>query len=371
MIKSHKKLLIYDSIIILLSLVSIIGINILSGYKMILFLSICTFIFTIFFGTEKNIKEDIKNVLLELTIFLFAYWILYYLFGLLMGLEKTIYSIQIFLFTIIPIILYIGIREYLRYNILCKSETSDYITSLSIILFIMLDISFFKSIVPYLEAYSPIINFGILVLPVITSNLVYSYLSKKAGYYPVIYFGILIGIYKYLFPVIPNVTIFVTTIIDFFLPTILWVRMNSYYEKIENHQKIIDNSIINFSILSVSMIIITVMIYFGSGYFRFHAISIGTDTMEPEIRRGDIVLVDTKIKDADAIQLGEVVAFKYNNSTMVQRVVKKARENNQILFYVKSDSEEEKIITVKDTNIEGTIHLKINYLGYPTLWFNS
>ena len=124
--KGYKRLLVFSVFLILLFLSNTFLLNIFSSYKMILLLLVLIPIFNIFFVLEKDRHRYINDVLFEVIVFTISFFLLYYILGFVVGLARnqnyfTLYGLKTF---IIPTIVYCILREYLRYNMLCKSEGS-------------------------------------------------------------------------------------------------------------------------------------------------------------------------------------------------------------------------------------------------------
>ena len=139
MIKSHKKLLIFSSSIIVISFISSIFLHILNPYTMCIFIAATLYLFKRIFGFEKRKRENEKDTIIELSIFILTFFILYYLYGMLVGFTPTGSS---WLKIVVPIIIYTLGRELLRYQSLVKSEKSKLLPVISIVMMIVLDISF-------------------------------------------------------------------------------------------------------------------------------------------------------------------------------------------------------------------------------------
>ena len=364
--KSHKRLLVFEIIIMIISFVSSIFLNILESYKMIIFLLAVLFVFKKIFGFEKRKKENEKDTILELLIFIITFILIYYLFGMTIGFILNGTNI---LQIVIPLILYILLREYLRYQSLVKAEQSTLLTILSIIFIMVLDISYNYEMFMSNTEYTKGILWIMMLLPIISTNIVYSYVSKKSGPFPTFFYASIISIYRYVLPIIPNIPITMNTMIDSILPALLWSRLTSFYKRVKERTYNNEYNKLNLSILIVPTVIIATMIYFTSGYFRFEAIAIATDTIEKDINKGDIVIVDKKIINYKIIEVGEAIAYRVNNNVFIGRVIRKANDQGIYTFLIKNEKEELQEIT--EANVIGTIHYKLRYLGYPAIWFNQ
>ena len=110
-----------------------------TGLNIIMLLSLV--VFYMILGFEKDRHRYVKDVILEIVIFLIAFFLIYYLFGIIIGFAKNTnyFTIKSFLNIIIPIILYIFIKEFLRYQLLKKSSESWILIVLTCVFFIIMD----------------------------------------------------------------------------------------------------------------------------------------------------------------------------------------------------------------------------------------
>ena len=123
--------------------------------------------------------------------------------------------------------------------------------------------------------------------------------------------------------------------------------------------------------MALPLVIVLVLVYFYSGYFRYFAIAVATGSMEPNIYRGDVVIVDKKYSFND-IEPGEVIAYKKEDVIIVHRVIKKLKIRDSFIYYTKGDANEkmDDFVIEKDM-IVGVVDYRIPFMGYPTVWFND
>ena len=124
--KGYKRLLFFIVLLILVLLVNSFLINIFSPYKMILFLLFLLLIFHLFFVIEKDNHRYLNDVIFEVFIYSISFFLLFYILGFIVGYVKTqnYYTLYGFTQFIIPTILYCILREFFRYNMLCKADGS-------------------------------------------------------------------------------------------------------------------------------------------------------------------------------------------------------------------------------------------------------
>ena len=320
---------------------------------------------------EKDRHRYFKDILFEIIFYTIMFFILYYLLGILTGLARTpnYFTKDGMIDILIPIILYSILREIFRYNMLCKADENTLCTVLVVILFICFDLTNSFSLARIKTQYDVLKFVALTFLPVVTRNICYSYISKKMGYKPVIIFDLIFTLYPYIIPILPNPSEYVVSVIYLLTPLIFTYRILRFFE-LKKDDKIPRNyRKQKFKGLLLPVVIIIILVYFYSGYFRFYAIAIASGSMNPVIHKGDIVIVDQKNKKPE---VGDVIAFKHESVIVVHRIVKQLEFKNHILYYTKGDANNNiDDFIVEDDVIIGKVTNKIPYAGYPTVWFNE
>ena len=371
--KGYMRLLIFEFLILVVLLLNSFVVNILPGYKMILFLLLITILFWKLFGIEKDRHRYVKDILLDTVIFLFTFFILYYLLGLLVGFTKpdNYYNFNSIKVYIIPAVLFVLFREFLRYNISCKASGSKICIVSTIILFIMLDITQTIRITNFNSNYEILTFLSYTILPSISSNIVLTYITLKVGYKPTMLYSEIMRLYRYLIPILPNPNPYIYSIIMLVLPTIFGFKIYSFYKKEKDEEISRKYNKKRFGVLLVMIIPIIIMVYFVSGYFRFHAVAIGSGSMTPNIYKGDIVIIDKKF-NFDDLKEGQVIAFRKNGILIVHRLVKKYKIDDEYIMYTKGDANEEiDNFFTTEKEVYGIVNYSIPYIGLPTVWFNK
>ena len=142
--KSYQKLIIFDIILAVILLLNGFILNILGNYYyMDIFLVILLIFFRLIFGFEKDRHRYIKDIIINMLIIYLISFIIYYVFGIFIGFYRAenfwvAYGIKTF---ILPYVLMIAFREYLRSQILTKTENSKILTFITCLLFILLELS--------------------------------------------------------------------------------------------------------------------------------------------------------------------------------------------------------------------------------------
>ena len=236
--KGYKRLLILSILLIVIVLINTFVYNFLSSYIKLFFLLVLIYGFSIFFILEKDNHRYMKDIFFEVFFYLLMFFILFYLLGLIVGLAKpaNYYSLKAIKDIILPIILYIILREYLRYNMLCKADGNKICTILVVVFFILLDVSDSYYYTSFKNQYDVLKFVAITLFPAIAKNISYTYITKKMGYKPVIVFDLIVSLYPYLLPIIPNPSEYVTSIILIVVPVMFAVRIINFFERRKDYK---------------------------------------------------------------------------------------------------------------------------------------
>ena len=372
---NSRRLFIFEMLILILLFINNFVSSILSKYLVVLLLVGLLVIFYYFFGYEKDRHYLWKNVTLEIIIFLLLFFILYYILGLVMSFARVVdyYNISSFKNIIIPIILITILKEILRYWIIAKSYDYKPVIIISCLVFIMFDLIGKSDLSLLKEKYDIFIFIATIILPVISKNVLCTYVSYKVGYKPVIIYLLVVELFGYLMPIIPNPNQYLYSIIWLIAPMILLYRLYLYLKKNKHDKKVERQENKNKLIaLILPLIIVVVLVYFVSGYFHHQAVVIASGSMENTISKGDIVIIEKIDGNIDDLELNQVIAYTYNKRIIVHRLVKKIIVNNEPYFYTKGDANND-IDNYKITKdmIIGIVNYKIPYIGYPTVWINE
>lgn len=371
--RGYKRLLIFNIFMFIILLLNSFLFDVLSRYKMIIFLIVVMFVFFKLFGFERDKRRYIKDIILEVAIFLFTFFILYYLLGVVIGFAEThYYSVYGMVTFVIPVFLYVVLRELFRYMMLCKAEGSKLVVVVTTIMFIFLDVTSFIPGIDYSSGVSIFKFIALLVLPAISTNVVLSYLTMKTGYKPVLFYALVIELYAFLLPIVPDPGEYITAVIRFTLPIILWYKVYSFFEKDRDPEIDREYNKKHFVSLIGPAIIAVVLVYFTSGYFHYYAVAVASGSMKTKINKGDVVVIEKIDKKYDELKKGQVIAFYQHEKIYVHRLVDIGKDRNEYYFYTKGDANNfPDNFVVKEEDIIGIVNYRIPVIGKPTVWLNE
>lgn len=371
--RGYKKLLLFEFFVLILVLLNSFLFKFLSQFTIILFFIGLLFLFKFIFGFEKDKHRYTKNVIIEIFIILLMFFIIFYLFGLIVGFVKNNSYLNFYGLSniIIPIFITIILKEVLRYEILMKACDNKLLIILSCILFIIFDLFNSFSLNDFSSKYNIFLFISLNLIPAISNNVVCTYLSIKSGYKPLIFYQIIIQLYSYILPIIPDVSEYILSLIGLLLPIIIGRKIYNDF-RVENDEYIGRNyKKKDYLILGFSSFIVIFLVYFCSGYFKYHVIAIASGSMHPYLNKGDLVVIE-KINKDTKLKKGMIIAYKYNGVTIIHRINRVVKINNEDIFYTKGDSNnEEDKYKVKKSMISGIVKGNIDYVGWPIVWLNE
>lgn len=180
------------------------------------------------------------------------------------------------------------------------------------------------------------------------------------------------NLYQYLIPIVPNPNEYIASIIYFLLPILLLGKLNRFFKTSVDEEVERDYKKSKLLSLIVPTMLVIVLVYFTSGYFKYHAIAVASGSMEEEISKGDVVIVEKIYDKYDELKEGQVIAYKYEGIIVVHRIVKILKEDGKYYIYTKGDANNmQDNYVVNQENVIGIVNIKIPFVGLPTVWLNE
>lgn len=374
--KNYIKLIIFNVLLIILLLISIFLSIKLTYYNILIFLAVVIALFKIIFGFKNNNHRFDKDIMVELLIIFLSFFLIYYLFGLIIGFVRTenYLTKEGIINFIFPYIVYIIAKEYLRHQIINKIPKLKKLNMfLSFVLFVLLDLIMYIDL-KNLNNSSNIFMFMITNLtPTISNNIAACYIATKVSFKVNIFWLMIFSLYGIILPIVPDTGTYVGAMIKFIFPFILIYPVYSYFKKRDKtlNAKVKKNHLKTILIEIPIYLIGIIIIYFTSNLFRFSAIAIASGSMSPGILRGDVVIIDKKI-NVDELEVGQIIAYKYNSTLVIHRLNKIEKVDNEYFFYSKGDANEGvDDYIIYENMLVGVVKNKISYIGLPTIWISE
>ena len=372
--KSYIKLIVFDVILLILLLLNSFILSILKNYtNVVIFLLLLLVIFKFLFGFEKDKHRYARDIILGFIIIYLSFFIIYYVLGIFIGFVRTTnyYSLSGIVNFLLPYFLIIVLKEFLRYQVVMKSENSKLLVGMSCLVFILLDISYTLNVYNLSSAYDVFIYIALYLLPIIGSNIVCTYICKKSGYKPNVFWLVITNMYMAFLPFVPNVGLYIESLIRLLFPWIVFYSVYSFYKKREHNIILSYEKEYEFILLIVSSIVVIVFAYFISGLFKFQAIAVASGSMMPNISKGDVVIIDRNY-DVDDLKVGQVIAYKYDDIIVVHRLVDIKNIDGKYYLYSRGDANNDNDnYVIYEDMFMGTVNLRIPWIGLPTVWLSE
>lgn len=211
------------------------------------------------------------------------------------------------------------------------------------------------------------------ILPNIAQNILCTYLVVMASYKTSSLYRLLLVTYEIMMPIYPNISPGIKSLSQIILAFIIYIYINYFQENIIKRTPKRNTRRISPHRNIIMPIFLLIMVAFISGIMPIKPISIASKSMEPNINKGDIVIVKKPNPRNGELKKGEIIEYQLENKRIVHRIVDiNYTQNGENKYLTKGDNNQtndEKMVTMSQIN--GIVLFKIPYLGYPSIWLNE
>lgn len=371
MAKRRDSAYIYFAFVIVFLLLNLFVLNISAKLQLLPIFIIIFLLSFIFFKFRKDKTYARIQVTITMLLIGIVQIVLYLLTGFLEGFSKNAISMSFnrFLTVILPIILILVVIELLRYMISVKFEKNNLIRILSITMFVLFDVTLFGSNVSFNSLDSVLEFFGITFFPSLVSNIIFDDMVVKYGYKPILVYRLLTTLCYYMLPIIPNMYILFRAIARIVIPLIFYFILSYMYDRV-TFQEVLKVK----PKISISSIIILILVIIMAGLisceFRYGILTIGSGSMTGTLNKGDIAFFE-KYNNQE-LEIGDIIIFKRGKRNIVHRITQVGIFNDEYVYKTKGDKnklEDNGYVYQKD--IQGIVHYRIKYIGYPSIWIRN
>lgn len=316
------------------------------------------------FPETKERKKYLIDIYQIIIIYLFIYYIFYFLSGMLVGYSESpfVHDFITMLKNILPVFLIIGFQEFIRAKLLVSTIKKDRIV-ITLIFTFLTSITLLKQY-NINDGKELLMLFGLVLLPSITKNILCTYLTYEFSYKASICYRSITELIIYIIPIFPLLSTYVESILLFLLPMIIFDQVYNLGIRKEK-EKVRKKSITTIPLIAFVVCILCLI----SGIFRYQMISIGSNSMNPVMQRGDVIIFD---KEDEKVEKGDILVFSNNGVIVVHRVIEIKNNSGKIYYRTQGDNN-----MVADKNlvshdqIIGVMKLRIPYIGYPSVWIKE
>ena len=340
------------------------------------FLIMLTFISILLLGYRKDknsiIKSSIRRVVLYTIVVFFC---VIYALGFKTGFLSNAYSLSIPSIVdniFIPIVIIVSTELFRYIFISANKDDKDIYTYIITIVLSIFEICVTTKGNPLAGSISEVFkNFTTSYIPIIIKNMCLSYLTHEAGYKPTLIYRMIIDLYLFVMPILPNLGDYIQSVEGIIIPLMIYIfvsRTIEQYYSGEEHKP--ENKAV--SKIDVPFIIVfALLIALVSDFFPHQIVGIASQSMQPNINKGDAVYLNKIISDK-SINKGDIIAYKNGKKLIVHRVVSKDCSTGKCYYKTKGDANnvrDEANLTLND--IKGKVLFKIKYIAYPSVWISE
>lgn len=371
MAKRRDSAYIYFAFVIVFLLLNLLVLNISAKLQLLPIFIIIFLLSFIFFKFRKDKTYARIQVTITMLLIGIVQIVLYLLTGFLEGFSKNAISMSFnrFLTVILPIILILVVIELLRYMISVKFEKNNLIRILSITMFVLFDVTLFGSNVSFNSLDSLLEFLGITFFPSLVSNIVFDDMVVKYGYKPILVYRLLTTLCYYMLPIVPNMYILFRAIARIVIPLIFYFILSYMYDRVTFQEVLKVKPKISISSIII-LILVIVMAGLISCEFRYGILTIGSGSMTGTLNKGDIAFFEKF--NGQELEIGDIIIFKRGKRNIVHRITQVGIFNDEYVYITKGDKNKvEDNGYVYQKNIQGIVHYRIKYIGYPSIWIRN
>lgn len=321
------------------------------------------------YKTNKYKKDIIQYVFI--TMLLHA--LLYLLSGILTGYGTNPYSATLrgIMFNLYSTGLVIFLREYIRCKLINNvfKKDRELICVLVVIVFTIQDVNIL-SLMNNINVYYLFKTIFYTLIPSIIKNILFTFIEIYTDHTPAVIYELLNCLLLWLPPILPKSPWVLEAIIDSIFPLILLLYCRYFvYSKSRFHLNEVSRPIEPSGIIPLGVCLVLV-IWFALGIFPIKPVGIATQSMYPEIRAGDLVII--RECTPNDLKVGDVIQYKRDRYTVVHRIKEIKQTDGEYIYITKGDNNtSEDMDPVRENQIVGKVIFKIRYIAWPTIWINN
>ncbi len=329
---------------------------------------VCIVFFKNNYLINKKYKKQVDFCVVVATL---IYFFVYFIFGYAKGFahspyDRTLNGILTNVWSLVPVIV---VKEYIRYYMItnCGNKKIFLWTFMISFLFTMTNLNFSKFGIYFSSSLNTFEFIMQTFFPNIITNLFLTYIAYFSGYGAPIIYNLLPQLILYILPILPDIDWQLNSIINAIIPFFTYVYINYTISKIDKATRVKAEETVGIKGWLFMILLVVIIVAFGLGAFSVQPIVIGSNSMLPVIRKGDIVFVE-KI-DASKIKKGDVIRYVLDGNYIIHRVQKiNIDKDGKRIFITKGDNNDNiDIYPVKESQFAGIIRFTIPYVGYPTI----
>jgi signal peptidase len=202
------------------------------------------------------------------------------------------------------------------------------------------------------------------LLPMLAANLLASLLALWGGpLASIAYMGMLQAFWWFV-PILPNLTWSIKGLIGTAVPVLALILVRNYYVSKTERRRAMRAKEGSMGGWVVTAIISVAMVWFGVGLFPVHPSLVGSGSMSPVLRVGDITIIAKT--PLTSIKVGDIIEYRNAEKIdIVHRVIKIEQVNGTTEFITKGDANNvEDSAPVLPDNVLGKVVFDVPKVGW-------
>lgn len=331
----------------------------------------------LYIKTNNNHGRFIKNkeYIKKMIIISLIYVILYVYLGFIFGFVRSPYSHNILTIfkNIWQIIIPIVAIEYTRSALVNNNFKNKFYIIISILMFFALELGINSLMNNITEREAAFKYISSIFMPLLFSEVIYTYLSVKGSYKLVLMYRLIIEFMFLLSPIYPDLDWFLTGILGILIPVIIYIVFKYDFDKKKRDTSRIRQKKQNPVIYVPIILLIITFVSFMAGLFIYEPIAIISNSMHPVFNRGDVVVLRKVDKnELKKIDKYTIIVYSIDSQQIVHRVIDKKFENGKLVFQTMGDANNAPDSRlVNEEQVIGVYQFSIKYIGYPSVWLSE
>ena len=331
----------------------------------------------LYIKTNNNHGRFIKNkeYIKKMIIISLIYVILYVYLGFIFGFVRSPYSHNILTIfkNIWQIIIPIVAIEYTRSALVNNNFKNKFYIIISILMFFALELGINSLMNNITEREAAFKYISSIFMPLLFSEVIYTYLSVKGSYKLVLMYRLIIEFMFLLSPIYPDLDWFLTGILGILIPVIIYIVFKYDFDKKKRDTSRIRQKKQNPVIYVPIILLIITFVSFMAGLFIYEPIAIISNSMHPVFNRGDVVVLHKADKnELKKIDKYTIIVYSIDSQQIVHRVIDKKVENGKLVFQTMGDANNAPDSRlVNEEQVIGVYQFSIKYIGYPSVWLSE
>jgi signal peptidase I len=320
-------------------------------------------------------RRNFKDAFYTLIIIAAAYYIFVYILGLFTGFYNNLANANFWSVAgdVIQKTLIILALEFFRYVVISNEPNSKLVLTLLVLVLSPCDVSDNIYGCNLRDISDTVYLVGYYVVPSILKNIALTYLALKSSYKVTIFYRLIFELPILFLPIVPALGEYFNCVLSIVLPTAVFAyAYYNYSEKVKKMKRKKHRYIGRIATVIIT-VVISIVIGLVSGFFKYYVIAIGSGSMDPEIKKGDVVFVKKLSGDeVRTLKEGNILVFKYSGLVLVHRIVKITEGDEGLVFRTKGDANaDEDTFPTLQKNVIGIALGKFPKIGIPTVWLRE